>query len=321
MAIMITGGTGFLGAYLARYLVTEVGRKDVVIFEQAPNIERIEDIQDRVTLVRGDVLEPLELLGAMDKYGVEQIIHLAYILSVGSNANPPRAVSINCRGTANIFDTARQHGAKRVVYASSVAVHGHRDSYDDEEVDEDVVPRPNNLYGSCKLFNEHLAELYWNQHGLDVIGLRPISVFGLGRGQRVSSTPTHFMVLPEIAAVEKAISMPPDNQIVDWIYAADAAAAWYNAVIAEEPMHRVFHMSAERRPIGDATKFMRSVLPNVSIKVDEQPTGALRLVKSDRIRNELGFKPKYTLEQGLLHYMNIVREKAEMPPLDDPGAH
>ncbi len=55
---MITGGTGFLGSYLARYLVNEHGRSDVVVFEKYLNPERIRDIIDQVTVVQGDVQEP-----------------------------------------------------------------------------------------------------------------------------------------------------------------------------------------------------------------------------------------------------------------------
>ena len=85
-------------------------------------------------------------------------------------------------------------GARRVVYASSVAAYGHRFSLDDEEHDETAPPVPTTLYGAAKLFIEQLAETYHQQYGLDVIGLRPTSVFGLGRGQRYRAPRQHFMV-------------------------------------------------------------------------------------------------------------------------------
>ncbi len=318
MAIMITGGTGFLGSHLSRYLLEEAGESELVIFEQSPNLARISDIQDRLTIVQGDVLEPMELLSAMQRHNVDRVVHLAFILGIGSTAVPGRAVKINCIGTSNVFEAARLHGVKRVVYASSVAVYGHRATLDGEEMDEEMIPRPTGLYGACKLFNEHLAELYWGQYGLDVIGLRPISVFGEGRGQRITSDPQHFMVRPEMAALGHPITMPPDEQVADWIYAPDAAEAWHSALTVKEPLHRVFNMSAERRTIGEATSFLRKILPDVSIKVDTKPTDGLILVSGSRLRAELDFKPKYTLEEGLLHYVNGVRVKAGLAPVSSP---
>ena len=152
-------------------------------------------------------------------------------------------------GTANVFEACRIHGVSRVVYASSVAVYGGLPNRD-QEVTEDVVPRPNGFYGACKLWAEHIAETYNQEYGLDVIGLRPTSVFGLGRGQRgsyasrltpIPETP-HFMVLPELAALGEPVVMPPDEQETDWIYAADAAEAWRCALTAENPEYRIFNM-------------------------------------------------------------------------------
>lgn len=79
MSTMITGGTGFLGSYLARYLVKERQLDDVVIFEKNINLDRIHDIAGKVKIVQGDVQEPLEVLDAMRTHGVDRILHLAFI--------------------------------------------------------------------------------------------------------------------------------------------------------------------------------------------------------------------------------------------------
>ena len=77
MSIMITGGTGFLGSYLARHLLEEKGEPDLVLFEKYPNLSRVDDIRDRVTIVQGDVLEPLEVLSTMQRHDVDRVVHLA----------------------------------------------------------------------------------------------------------------------------------------------------------------------------------------------------------------------------------------------------
>ena len=59
------------------------------------------------------------------------------------------------------------------------------------------------------------------------------------------------MVLPERAALGEPVEMPPDTIPVDWIYAADAAEAWYRALVVRDPHHRVFNLRSERRQVGD----------------------------------------------------------------------
>lgn len=315
MAILITGGTGFLGSHLARHLVEVDGETDVVLFDAALNLRRVADLGERVTVVQGDVTEPTEVIEAMDRHGVDRVVHLAFLLTGGSAAGPLRAVKINCMGTANVFEAARLRGVRRLVYASSVAAYGHRLSLDDEEHDETTPPVPNTLYGAAKLFMEHLAETYHKGYGLDVIGLRPISVFGLGRGQRYGTARQHFMVRPEFAALGQPVVMPPDEMMVDWIYVKDAAKAWNCALNAPTPEHRVFNMAAERRPMGDYTAHARKLLPDASIEVSNEIEDSLRLVSAQRLRDELGFEPSYTLEEGLEDYLGEVKAAKELGEL------
>ena len=124
MATMITGGTGFLGSYLARHLVQEKGDTDLVLYDMYPTMSRVADIQDRVTIVQGDVLEPQELLAAMQRHDVDRVVHLAFILGGSGNHKEVPYLRVQCMGTANVFEACRIHGVKRVVYASSVAVYG-----------------------------------------------------------------------------------------------------------------------------------------------------------------------------------------------------
>jgi len=76
MSIMIAGGTGFLGSQLARNLTQEKGETDMVLFDLHPSVSWVSDIQDRITTVQGDVLEPNELLATMARYDVDRVVHL-----------------------------------------------------------------------------------------------------------------------------------------------------------------------------------------------------------------------------------------------------
>lgn len=289
---MITGGTGFLGSYLVKHLVEEKGIADVVLYDQYPNESRIADVRDRITLEQGSVLEPFELLHVMARYQVDHVIHLAFILGDPDQFKPVTYLNVQCMGTAN------------------------------------VAPIPNTMCGACKLWGEHIAKVYTNRYGLDIISLRPCSVFGLGRGQRGSyasgltplSEQPHFMVLPERAALGEAVQMPPDNVPVDWIYAADAAEAWYLAMTVERPQHRVFNLRAERRQMGEMTSYLRQILPEAQIDVGTGRPRSLYLLNNDRLVNELGFKARWSMETGLVDYLNLVRGEAGLPPIKGHSA-
>jgi UDP-glucose 4-epimerase len=327
VAIMITGGTGFLGSYLTRHLVHEKGitGKDLILFDRYPNKDRIADVLDRVILITGDITEPTELAAAMKTYEVDRVYHLAAILGDPTPTQVVSYMKVMCDGTLNVFETARVMGVKRVVYASSVAVYGRasfRGKKSGDELDEDDPPSPGGFYGMCKLYAENLASLYSRRFGLETVGLRPTSVFGMGRGARGSYASgllppqdVHYMVLPELAALGKPVQMPPDDTESDWIYAADAAEAWYRAMNTPKPSRLVYNLAAERRRMADVTAHLRKLLPEAQIEVSEKKVWTTPNMKCDNLRKDLEFKPRYTMETGLTHYLNIVRQTARLPPV------
>src|SRR5579875_42590 len=329
MAIMITGGTGFLGSYLTRYLVLEKGisGKNLVLFDRYPNRDRIGEVANDVVMLTGDITEPSEIAAAMKAYEIDQIFHLAAILGEPAPAQVVSFMRVMCDGTLNVFEAARIFGVKRVVYASSVAVYGRasfRGKKITDELDEDDPPAPTTFYGMCKLYAENLAALYSRRFGLETVGLRPTSVFGLGRGARGSYASgllppqdVHYMVLPEVAALGQPVEMPPDDTESDWIYAADAAEAWYRAMTTPNPPRRVYNLAAERRRMADITDHLRKLLPDAHITVSERRVQTTPNMNTTNLRRDLGFKPRYSVETGMIDYLNMVRKSAGLPPVSE----
>jgi nucleoside-diphosphate-sugar epimerase len=328
MAIMITGGTGFLGSYLARHLVREKGirGKELILFDRYPNKERIAEVQDDVTVAAGDITEPSEIAAAIKHYKVDQVYHLAAILGDPPPAQVVSYMKVMCDGTLNVLEASRILGVRRVVYASSVAVYfgglkRRSVKQPGEALDEDDPPSPGGFYGMCKLYAENLAALYSRRFGLETIGLRPTSVFGWGRWIRGSYasglTPipeeVHYMVLPELAALGRPVAMPPDDTESDWIYAADAAEAWYCAMNTPKPARAVYNMAAEMRRMADVTDHLRKLLPEARITVSEKPVPTVPKMNYDNLRKDLGFQPRYTMETGMTDYLNLVRTSAGLP--------
>ena len=280
-------------------------------------MRKLEGIEDRVSVVEGDVLEPQELLAAMERHRVEQVVHLALGVGGPTRERVVPYARVQTMGTANVFETARIHGIRRVVNASSMAVYGPHEA---TSLREDEPKRPDSLYGACKLWSEHLADVYNGEYGMEIISLRPCSVFGLGRAWRGSFASglvhvrdlPHYMALAELAVRGEPITMPPGAQLADWCYAADAAEGRWLALTAEDPPHREFNMRAEQRPIGDYTAELRRLLPEARIEISEHPAPVGQLMDNTRIREELGFEPKYTIESGPADYLERVRSAPDV---------
>ena len=119
MAVLITGA-GLVGSQVAQRLV-ESGEKPI-LFDIAPSIENLERIVDlsKVKLIRGDVLEPFELMKVIQEERVDRLIHTAAVMTTVMRERLLAGIRINVMGMANILEVARLTKLKRVVLTSSM---------------------------------------------------------------------------------------------------------------------------------------------------------------------------------------------------------
>jgi nucleoside-diphosphate-sugar epimerase len=180
--VLVTGGAGMIGAHVARILLAE-GLKPI-LFDFAPSADNIGDIADKVIVERGDIGSMSDLVEVVSRHGVGRIVHLAAVLTIQSAVKPAGSIVTNCAGTAHVFLLAKLFDMKRVVYASSAAVYAPRPYYEKllgrHLVTEDDPPMPADIYGSTKLMCEALAAQAIRE-GQDIVGVRPVMTFGLGR--------------------------------------------------------------------------------------------------------------------------------------------
>jgi UDP-glucose 4-epimerase len=301
VTILITGGSGFIGRHLIRHLL-QTEKENLVVFDAAPDYPALAEFTDRIEIVPASILQLDALLDTIKQRKVEGIIHLAYKLGTEGQGFLP-LVEVNCIGTTNVFEAAHLTGIRRVVYLSSAYVYPLRTTLTGPALTEDDPTSPDLEYGACKIFNEHMARFYAEEHGLDPIGLRLTTAFGQGRAQRRGIQPGHFTVLPELALQGHPITMPPDDQLADWIYAPDAAEAIKLTYRAQNPPHRIYNVSAECHPTGEITAHLRTLLPHVQISSATQPVTMPSLLNTTRLQSELTFTPKYSIAEALSDYL------------------
>lgn len=324
MTVLVTGGTGFLGSYLVRYLVQDAGQ-EVVVFDRYVDRARLGEAAEHVRVVEGDIRDADALSRVVRDHGVRRIAHMASLLGNPRMDRLAAYVDAVCGGFVNVMTAAADGGVERVLFASSVSAYGTRDRAVYTEVDpspeqlltEDDEGSASDAYAASKLWGEAMGTYCGQRLDVGFVTVRFGSTFGLGRSARGSyrsglvAAPNsgHFMARVERAARGEPIVMPTDRQIVDWTYAADAAQAAWLALSADHPRHRLYNVAGERRPIGDFTRRLRQLLPGVSISTDdeERASSEHRFMDASRIRSELGFAPRFTLESGLEDYIARLR--------------
>jgi UDP-glucose 4-epimerase len=178
--IFITGGAGFIGANLVRYLLDK-GGSAVTVFDNLSAVSR-ENLDQAVRnsrqissidFVEGDVLDYEALESSMR--GSEAVIHLAaHPGVVESIENPSKCFTVNSVGTFNVLEAARINGIGTFIFASSNASVGEQTP----PIHEEMVPLPISPYGASKLHGEALCSAYFHSYGIKAMALRFANVYG-----------------------------------------------------------------------------------------------------------------------------------------------
>lgn len=260
---LVTGALGCIGAWVVRNLVQE--GTPVVVFDMASDPRRLRLIMTPeelagVTFVAGDITDLPALERALDEHEVNRLIHLAALQVPFCRADPPLGARVNVVGTVNVFEAVTRRKARidRVIYASSVAVYDVADANPDgAPVQRDPSGRPSTLYGVYKLANEGAAHVYWQDQRVSSLGLRPYTVYGVGRDQGMTSSPTKAMFA---AAVGQPFHIPFGGR-GDYDYADDVAKMFIACARAPFEGAEIFNVRGSVAHMGEIVAAIEAAAP------------------------------------------------------------
>jgi len=292
--ILVTGGNGFLGAWIIHRLRQD-GHK-VRVFDLVADPRLLQSVAgstDGVEWVTGDIADTAAVLAAAQ--GTSRIIHLAGVLTPACAANPIRGAQINLIGTLNVFEAARALGQDRVVYTSTAGVFG---------PDDGAIPCPHTHYGAFKLACEGSARAYWADHAIASIGFRPYVVYGPGR--EIGSTAGPSLAC-RAAAWGEHYTIPYSGSS-GLVYVDDVAAAYAAAATSPFTGAHTLTMAGTTISNEDVIAEIRRTVPDADLDIAGPALPIIAELQPGDIESVLPGLPSTSITDGLAQTIAYYRQ-------------
>lgn len=305
MAILITGGAGYIGSHTVR-LLQEKGF-DVVVYDNL--IKGHKDSVKNCPLIIGDIFDKEQLGDTLDKYSIDSVIHFAAFSLVGeSMENPNIYYNNNVAGTLSLLNTMLEHGVNKIVFSSTAAVYGNPDIV---PITESSEKKCASVYARSKWMIEQIMEDFDSAYGMKYIALRYFNAAGAHIDGNIGEdhNPESHLI-PNIMRVVNGKSeflnlfgtdYPTEDGtcVRDYIHITDLAQAHLLAVDALRKGAK-----SNQYNLGNGNGFsnlqvVRTVekISGKHIPIKEMPRRAgdpaILVASSQKIISELGWKPQY----------------------------
>lgn len=304
--ILVTGGAGYIGGFMVKRLLDDGYEVTVV-----DSLERgHKDLLDpRAEFIQGNLLDDTLLSQTFEKREFDTVMHFAAYIAVGeSMQDPGKYFTNNVFSTIKLLDQMHKHGIKRFIFSSTGTVYG---TPQKNPIPEDHLKNPENPYAESKLMVEKILHWYYEIHGIGSAVLRYFNASGAAmdasRGEN-HDPETHLIPNAIYAALEqKEFTMfgndyktPDGTCIRDYIHVLDLIEAHIITLkkLQKENKTYIYNVGTGK---GSSNKEVIDMVKKVSgldfpVVVKERREGDVAETVADatRIRQELGFEPKYS---------------------------
>jgi UDP-glucuronate 4-epimerase len=304
---LVTGALGCVGAWTIKTLIDD--GEEVVGFDLGDDARRLALImpagqQARVTLARGDITDLAAVERVLDEHEITRVVHLAALQVPFCRADPVAGAQVNVVGTVNVFEAVKRRRERipGVAWASSTAVYS---AQDPSPAPERGGREPATHYGVYKLANEGTARIYWADDGVPSIGLRPYVVYGAGRDQGMTSTPTQAMA----AAARGDGFEITYGGTAQYDYVPDVARAFVLAAAAVAEGASVFNFPGIAASMAEVVAAIEAAAPEVAGRISwvETPLPFPERLEATGFENSVGPLPHTSLEDGVRQTVELLR--------------
>jgi UDP-N-acetylglucosamine/UDP-N-acetyl-alpha-D-glucosaminouronate 4-epimerase len=309
---LVTGGAGFIGSHLVRFLLERGDRVRVLDNFSTGKEENLAEVAASVELVRGDLASDADLKAAVA--GVDYVMHQAAIPSVPRSVEAPlESHEANATGTLRLLRAAAAASVRRVVYASSSSVYGANPALPKVE---SMPTEPLSPYAVSKLAGELYASVFHRLYGLETVSLRYFNVFG---PRQDPSSPYSGVVSRFIEAI--ASKTPPTiqgdgEQSRDFTYVENVARANFAACHRPEAAGGVYNIGCSDRITVNLLWKSMAELAGSALEPRFTPprSGDVphSLADISRARKDLGYDPSVGFREGLertLSYYHLLLDR------------
>jgi CDP-glucose 4,6-dehydratase len=312
--VLITGANGLVGGWLTKRLQEAGADVICLVRDWIPQSELVRDgLLERVKVVRGDIRERAVIERALGEYEINTVFHLAAQTIVGiANRNPVSTFESNITGTWNVLESCRRSPlVKAVVVASSDKAYGSQDQLPYSEESPLAGRHPYDVSKSCA---DLIAQTYGVTYGLPVAITRCGNFFGGGDLHWNRIVPG---TIRSILRGERPVIRSNGRLVRDYFYVEDGAAAYMliaERLLAESNMlrGRAYNLSNETSVTVVElvsliiSKMNSSLEPEIRNEVENEIEA--QCLSAARARQELGWRPLFTLDEGLTETIRWYRE-------------
>ena len=306
--VLIIGANGQLGSVLSKELQKIHGKDNVI----ASDVYLNSTFDGVFEIIDATDIKAIENI--VNKYTVNQIYHLAAILSAKGEKNPLRTWDLNISMMLNVFEVARTSNVKKVFFPSSIAVFG--DKAPLENTPQSTFLNPATVYGMSKVAGENWAQYYFNKYGLDIRSIRYPGIIGYQSMPGGGTTDYAVEIYHSAVKQEKYLCFLNSETKLPMIFMDDAIRSTIELMQAPKKNIRTrtsYNLGSMSFSPSEIASEIQKLCPNFKVEynVDFRQEIADKWPKSindEQARKDWDWKPKYDLKSMTVLMLEKLKE-------------